>query len=1025
MIPKLPSESVALPLYKAFCAELRARGFAGDLSVGAGDRTVMATDNSIYQMTPQAIAFPRNRDDLVRIAKLLAENRFSVIRVAPRGGGTGTNGQSLTDGLVVDLSRHMNRILAIDPVGRTARMEAGVVKDQLNAALKRYGLFFAPELSTSNRATIGGMISTDACGQGSCLYGKTRDHVLELTTVLSDGTVWDSAPLDEEALTAAKSRSDQAGAIHRAVDELERGNAALITERFPKLNRCLTGYDLAHIRRPDGRFDLNAILCGSEGTLGFLAEATLNVLPLPTHTALVNLRYSSFDAALRDTKTLVAFGAASIETIDSKVLSLAQGDLIWASVSTFFPEDDGEPARGVNLIEFVGQSNAQVEGALDRLTVALDTDGPVAGRRGFTIAGGVTEVSLIWEMRKKAVGLLGSMRGDKRPISFVEDTAVPPENLADYIAEFRGVLDRRGLDYGMFGHVDAGVLHVRPAIDMKAAGAEALIRDVTDEVAALTNRYGGLLWGEHGKGMRSEFSPSFFGPLYPVLQAVKAAFDPRNQFNPGKIAAPDGGVLLKVDGVPTKGQHDRNIPAGVRAGYDEALHCNGNGACFNWNPEDAMCPSWKGTRERRHSPKGRAQLMREWLRRLAAKDIDPLAEAQRLRARPGWLTFPSRLLATLRRDDDFSHEVHEAMAGCLACKSCTAQCPIKVDVPTFRAKFLELYHGRYLRPLRHHVIGRLEAMLPLLARMPSLVNLATALGLMRPLGLVNTPRLSGVDLGRELKARSVAMATPDALAALAPHERRQSVVVVPDAFTTYYDTGVLLDTLDLLCAIGMRPWLAPYRPNGKPLHVHGFLSSFERLAAENATALGQLAAAGVDLVGLDPSMTLTYRSEYPAALPRRKLPSVQLIQEWLAARLDGLPRVAGAPNYFLLPHCTERTNAQAAVAAWRHVFDACGIALTVLPSGCCGMAGTFGHEVEHRALSEHIYALSWASHVNAAGSSGRLLADGFSCRSQVEIIDGVRLAHPVQALLAELSKSAQVSQSECSDNHAVAPTDWV
>ncbi|ESW94764.1 hypothetical protein X769_31710 [Mesorhizobium sp. LSJC268A00] len=389
----------------------------------------------------------------------------------------------------------------------------------------------------------------------------------------------------------------------------------------------------------------------------------------------------------------------------------------------------------------------------------------------------------------------------------------------------------------MFGHVDAGVLHVRPAIDMKAAGAEALIRDVTDEVVALTQRYGGLLWGEHGKGMRSEFSPRFFGPLYPVLQAVKAAFDPRNQFNPGKIAVPDGGVLLRVDGVPTKGQHDRTIPAGVRAGYGEALHCNGNGACFNWNPDDAMCPSWKGTRERRHSPKCRAQLMREWLRRLAAKDIDPLAEAQRLRARPGWLIFPARLLATLRRGDDFSHEVHEAMAGCLACKSCTGQCPIKVDVPTFRSKFLELYQGRYLRPLRHHVIGRLEVMLPFLARMPSLVNLATALSLLRPLGLVHPPRLSGIDLGRELKARNVAIATPDALAALAPHERMQSVVV-PDAFTTYCDTGVLLDMLDLPRAIGMRPWLAPYRPNGKPLHVHGFLSSFERLAAETPLRLG-------------------------------------------------------------------------------------------------------------------------------------------------------------------------------------------
>ncbi|PIK71859.1 hypothetical protein CS379_17115, partial [Methylobacterium frigidaeris] len=546
MIPRLLPEPETASLHAAFCAELRARGFSGDLSLAPADRTVLGTDNSIYQLTPQAVAFPRERDDLVRIATLLAEERFAEIRIAPRGGGTGTNGQSLTDGLVVDLSRHMNRVLAIDPVARTVRVEAGVVKDQLNAALKPHGLFFAPELSTSNRATIGGMISTDACGQGSCLYGKTRDHVLALTTILSDGTVWHSEPLDAAGLAAAKVRPGRAGAIHRAVDRLQRENAALIAERFPALNRCLTGYDLAHLRRADGRFDLNAILCGSEGTLGLIAEATLAVLPLPSHAVLVVLRYASFDAALRDARALVAFGAASIETVDSKVLSLAQGDPVWEGVAAFFPEDADGRARGVNLVEFVGDSEDEVAAALGRLTASLDAAGPEAGRRGYTIARGEAEIDRIWTMRKKAVGLLGNQKGEARPIAFVEDTAVPPENLADFIAEFRGALDRRGLDYGMFGHVDAGVLHVRPAIDMKAPGAEALVRAVTEDVVALTQKYGGLLWGEHGKGVRSEFSPRFFGPLYPVLQAVKAAFDPRNQFNPGKIAAPEGGTLLTV-----------------------------------------------------------------------------------------------------------------------------------------------------------------------------------------------------------------------------------------------------------------------------------------------------------------------------------------------------------------------------------------------------------------------------------------------------------------------------------------------
>ncbi|MGU3463623.1 FAD-binding and (Fe-S)-binding domain-containing protein [Methylobacterium sp. C33D] len=1003
MIPHLPPGPKVPSLTAAFCAELRARGFAGDITLAEADRTVLATDNSIYQITPQAIAFPRDRDDLVRIATLLAEERFVEVRIAPRGGGTGTNGQSLTDGIVVDLSRHMNHILAIDPVRRTARVEAGVVKDQLNAALAAHGLFFAPELSTSNRATIGGMISTDACGQGSCLYGKTRDHVLALTTVLADGTVWHSEPLDAAGLEAAQSRPDLAGAIHREVDRLRRENAALIETTFPPLNRCLTGYDLAHLRRADGRFDLNAVLCGSEGTLGFLAEATLNVLPLPRHFALVNLRYDSFDAALRDARTLATFGAASVETVDSKVLGLAQEDPIWEGVAAYFPEDAGERARGVNLIEFVGDGEGAVEAALARLTAALDEAGRTRGRRGYTVARGEAEVDRLWAMRKKAVGLLGNTKGDRRPIAFVEDTAVPPEHLADYIAEFRNALDRRGLDYGMFGHVDAGVLHVRPAIDMKAPGAEALVRAVTEDVVALTQRYGGLLWGEHGKGVRSEFSPRFFGPLYPVLQAVKAAFDPRNQFNPGKIAAPEGAALLTVDGVPTKGSRDRAIPEAVRAAYDEALHCNGNGACFSWDPDEAMCPSWKGTRERRHSPKGRAQLMREWLRRLAVEGRDPLDEAERLRARPGWLAFPARLAATLRRRDDFSHEVQEAMAGCLACKSCTGQCPIKVDVPTFRAKFLELYHGRYLRPLRHHAVAALEVAVPLLAKAPRLANAATSLGLTGAIGLVHVPKLSGLDLRGELDARGVNFADADALDRLPEAERLTSVIVVQDAFTSHYDTPVLLALLDLLIGLGLRPWLAPYRPNGKPLHVHGFLGRFARLAASNADDLGRVAATGVALVGLDPSMTLTYRSEYRQALPGRDLPRVHLVQEWLAGRLEPGRSASEAETYWLLPHCTERATAQPALADWTRVFAALGLRLSVLPSGCCGMAGTYGHEAEHRAMSERIYGLSWAGHVAKKGRSGRLLADGYSCRSQVKLVDGLRLPHPVEILRDHLA----------------------
>ncbi|MCJ2092574.1 FAD-binding oxidoreductase [Methylobacterium sp. J-072] len=1012
MIPVLTRHTEAVPLYEAAVAELRLRGFEGDLTVSAADRTVFSTDNSIYQVEPGAVAFPRSRDDLVRIAKLLDDPRFTEIVIRPRGGATGTNGQSLGHGLVVDTSRHMNRILEIDVARRTVRVEPGVVKDQLNRALAEHGLFFAPELSTSNRATIGGMISTDACGQGSCLYGKTRDHVLALTCVLTDGTVWEAEPLDEAGLGAAKARNDRVGAIHRTVDTVVTENAALIAERFPKLNRCLTGYDLAHLRDASGRFDLKSLICGSEGTLALIAEARLNVLPIPKASVLVALSYVDFDAALRDAQALLPFGAASVETIDSTVLGLARQDPIWAEVQAFFPDDPGgRPVHGINLVEFVGDDAQAVDAALARLTTMLEAErGTDTKRLGFTIARGAA-IEKLWTMRKKAVGLLGAAKGDARPIPFVEDTAVPPERLADYIAEFRALLDAKGLRYGMFGHVDAGVLHVRPAIDLKDPNQNALIREVTEGVVALTAKYGGLLWGEHGKGFRSEFVPATFGPLMPALEAVKRAFDPGDRMNPGKIASARGGALTRIDGVPRRGEQDRTIPPPVRQDFDEALHCNGNGACFNYDPDDAMCPSWKATRERRHSPKGRASLMREWLRLAAQAGIDPAAELKRQRA--GWLP---DLFATLRSGfrrgseaDDFSHAVKKAMDGCLACKSCTGSCPIKVDVPTFRAKFLALYHARYARPLKDHLVAALEPLLPLAARMPRLSNAVLANPLARMLlakaGLVGIPALSPVDLKTRLAGLGVATATPEVLARLAPAERERTVLLVQDAFTSHFEAALVVDACALLIALGFQPWLVPYRPNGKPLHVHGFLARFAVVARSNAAMLRTLAHSGVPLVGLDPSMTLTYRSEYAQALGADDLPQVQILQEWLATQLDRIAPRQGNATLRLLPHCTERTNAPGAVRDWQAVFTHLGLRLDVPAAGCCGMAGTYGHETRNRATSEAIYGLSWAHHV-ADAPGGTLLADGYSCRSQAKLVDGVRLRHPVQALLDHVRTSA-------------------
>ncbi|AIO37624.1 hypothetical protein DM40_5626 [Burkholderia cenocepacia] len=996
--------------YRDFLAALHAAGFAGEIRVDHANRTVQATDNSIYQRLPQAVVCPAHADDVRLLARLLAEPAHRDVAVAARGGGTGTNGQSLTGGVVVDLSRNMNRILEINAQERWVRVQAGVVKDQLNAALKAHGLFFAPELSTSNRATVGGMINTDASGQGSCTYGKTRDHVLALDFVLLGGEQLHSDALDDDELARRCARQDRIGKVYRTARRISDEQAALIDAKFPKLNRCLTGYDLAHLREPDGRFNLNSVLCGAEGSLGFVVEAKLNVLPIPKYSVLVNVRYAGFMDALRDARALLELKPLSIETVDSKVLMLAMKDFVWSSVAEYFPQDDARPTLGINLIEFCGDDAADVDARVRAFVAHLRTDTSVE-RLGHTIATGDDAVKRVYAMRKRAVGLLGNVQGEARPQPFVEDTAVPPENLAAYIAEFRALLDGHGLQYGMFGHVDAGVLHVRPALDMKDPKQAALVRPVSDAVAELTQRHGGLLWGEHGKGVRSEYAPAFFGELYRSLQQLKAAFDPHNQLNPGKIATPPAPALrlLKIDEVPTRGDHDRQIDERVWQSYGTAMHCNGNGACYNFDPDDAMCPSWKATRERVQSPKGRASLMREWLRLQGQAGVDVVAAA---RARQPFVRgFAARWRnsrAARNGAADFSHDVYDAMAGCLACKSCAGQCPVKVNVPEFRSRFLELYHQRYQRPLRDYLIGSLEFTMPLMARAPALYNALMRAGWVRTLleryvGMVDSPLLSRFDLAAVIRQWNVRPADPHALAALTDAQRARSVVIVQDTFTRYFDTEQLATLIELAARIGFQVWLAPLAPNGKALHVQGFLRAFGQVAIRNATQLAALARPGVALVGLDPAMTLTYRQEYLKVTGLADVPKVALPQEWL---VDALPETGagagvGAPSatYRLLPHCTERTNAPDSGKQWAQVFARRGLRLTLQATGCCGMSGTYGHEARNLQTSRTIYAQSWAAHVDAPLEHGEALATGYSCRSQVKRMSARQLRHPLQALL--------------------------
>lgn len=1014
MIPALSQAPAVSQQVLHFLQVLRQGGFTGDDTTCYADRLTMATDNSIYQLLPDAVLFPRTTDDVALLVRVGQRPEFATIVFTPRGGGTGTNGQALNRGVIVDMSRYMTQILEINPELNQVRVQAGVVKDKLNQFLRPYGYFFSPELSTSNRATLGGMINTDASGQGSLVYGKTSDHVTGLRVVLMDGEILDTCAMPVSQAHLKAQQNSQSGRIYKTVLERCALQRQLIVERFPELNRFLTGYDLRHVFNDDlSWFDLTRILTGSEGTLAFITEATLDITPLPKVRRLVNVKYDSFDSALRNAPFMLKACALSVETVDSRVLDLAREDIVWHSVRELITDEPDSAVQGLNIVEFAGDDETLITRQLQALCNGLNRllEQGKDGVMGWQVCNHLSDIERIYSMRKKAVGLLGNVKGSAKPIPFAEDTCVPPEHLAEYIGEFRALLDAHGLDYGMFGHVDAGVLHVRPALDMCDPQQEKLMKQLSDEVVALTRKYGGLLWGEHGKGFRAEYSPAFFGDeLYHELRLIKAAFDPDNRLNPGKICPPAGtdAAMMRVDAVK-RGTYDRQIPLQVRRQWRGAMECNGNGLCFNFDVNSPMCPSLKVSASRIHSPKGRATLVREWLRLLTQQGVQPEVLQhcwQQGKMRPG--TLISRIgnsWRARRGEYDFSHEVKEAMNGCLSCKACASQCPVKIDVPEFRARFLYLYHGRYLRPVRDYLVAGVERYTPLLSRAPKTVNFFLRRHWLRRwsekyIGMVDLPLLSTPTLKQRLTRLVDHCLSPLQLERLPAAERQKTVLIVQDPFTSYYEAQVVEDFIRLVIKLGFRPVLLPFSANGKAQHIKGFLPQFARTAQKTAARLTHFARLGMPMVGVDPALVLCYRDEYKQApgLECRDF-QVLLVHEWLSSLLTHTPAILSSGDpWYLFSHCTEITALPDAADKWTAIFSHWGAELKSISTGCCGMAGTYGHEVKHYASSLGIYQLSWQKALQRLPQE-RCLATGYSCRSQVKRTQGMQLRHPLQALL--------------------------
>lgn len=913
----------------AFFNALLKAGYAGDCTADAATRLINATDNSIYQVMPQAVLTPRRADDLNIIMQ--AAQDFPDLHFVPRGGGTGTNGQALNDGIVIDASRHLNRILEIDTARGFVRVEPGVVLEQLNAVLRPHGYFFPPEVSPNKSATLGGMVSTDACGKGSCIYGKTGDYVLSLTCVLPDGR-------------EIKTDNYQ----HDALKNIIRAEYAQAVQGIPHMPRGISGYNIpGSYDAQNDAVNLNRLIAGSEGSLALIKEMTFKIIPKPKHHAIVAIAYDDFDKALRHVSKLLTYGPAGIETIDDRILELARGDILWSSIRDVFPSLP-ENIKAMHFVEFEYFDEADLKSAIGKITADLPIDPAILG---FHPASAAAEIAAIIALRRKCVGLLGNMAGAQRPIPFMEDTAVPPARLADYIADLRRMLESHGLVCGMFGHSDAGCLHVRPALDMRDTRDEKFIRILTDETVALLKKHGGILWGEHGKGMRSAYTAELVGTnYYALMQKIKQHFDPQQRLNRGKIAVVPGDRLIEIDGAPLRGHFDRQIKTEKLSGFEKSVQCNGNGQCFSLMADDTMCPSYKITRDRRHSPKGRAVLLREWAR-LESVDA-PAARA-------------------------FSGEVYSALKGCLSCKACTSTCPIHVNIPDMKSQFLSRYYQGKTRPLRDYMIALAERVTPLLAALP--------FALPDIFGLRDMPKPPKTSLKILMQKHGFQFFSDETV-----RGARNPVLIIQDAYTSYYEPQLVISILSLLRKLDYTPLVVPYRESGKSFHVRGFLSMFRKIAAQNIIWLEGLAALGNPMIGIDPSMTLVWRDEYKMVktAPDYK---VQLLQEFLADAPE--QDVMNHKIYQLFLHCTEKTARPDSGKAWQFIFRKFGLQLNVIETGCCGMAGVYGHESEHYENSKGLYQLSWQSRVG-----DNALVTGYSCRSQVKRFTHIRQLHPAELL---------------------------
>ncbi len=968
---------------------------AGEILTDNTHKILYATDASAYREMPTAVCVPQSFEDVKKVIQFAFDEKIPVI---PRTAGTSLAGQVVGNGIVIDLSRNFRQILEINEQERWVRVQPGVVRDELNLELKKYGLFFGPETSTSNRCMIGGMVGNNSCGNRSVIYGSTRDHLISVKAILSDGSETEFNALSNEEFEA-KCRGEGVASplealIYQDVKSIlsKPENQEEIRSEYPKpgIIRRNTGYALdlllesAPFTPGKEPFNFCKLIAGSEGTLAFITEIKLNVVPvLPKELGLACLHFNSVDEALRANLIALKYNPSASELMDHYILECTKNNIEYRQHRFFVQGDPG----AILVVEFARETREEIEAICNEMILELKSEG--LGYHFPVIFG--EDTGKIWSLRKAGLGLLSNMPGDAKPVPVIEDTAVDVNDLPEYIREFNQILKKYDLYSVHYAHAGSGELHLRPIIDLKTVEGNQLFRTIAEEIAALVKKYKGSLSGEHGDGrLRGEFIPYMIGEKnYQLLKAIKKSWDPNNIFNPGKIVdTPSMNTSLRF----TPGQETRKIDTTLS--FDDtkgilraAEQCNGSGDCRKTHHiGGTMCPSYMATLNEKDTTRGRANVLRE-------------------------------MLTTSTKENPFDHqEIYDAMDLCLSCKGCKAECPSNVDVAKLKAEFLQHYHDANGVPFRSRLIANYTKLNALASWAPwaynfiyknkSLTKFANKVVGFAPER--SMPLLYKTTLRRYYKKHK-----KNNFGIPGFENKNGRVFLFCDEFTNYNDTEIGITALKLLTKLGYDVFMSEHLESGRTYLSKGLAREAKKIAVRNIEHLKGIAEEGIPIVGIEPSAIVTLRDEYlDLAAPDQLLAakkiadSTFLIDEFLASEMDkgklGKEKFIEDKRLIKLHgHCHQKALSSM-VYTKKILSIPANYTVHMIPSGCCGMAGSFGYESEHYDISMKIGELVLFPTVRKQPEEVLIAAPGTSCRHQIKDGTARKALHPVEILYQAL-----------------------